>query len=55
MIEKNVDFAQNHWVCGIFHRPELQITKEHNISETGSVNVFTKTEEDTYSVASITF
>jgi hypothetical protein len=45
--------TQNHWVCGLVHRPEFYVTWEHDVSETGSVSVFKWREGDTYSVASL--
>jgi hypothetical protein len=47
------------WKTGItgsvdfVHRPELEITGKHNVSETGSVSVFRRREGDTYSVGSL--
>jgi hypothetical protein len=34
-------------------RPEFEITRKHNVSETGSVSVFRRGEGDTYCVGSL--
>jgi hypothetical protein len=39
--------TQNHWVDFV-HRPEFRITRQHNVSENGSVSVFRWGEGDTY-------
>jgi hypothetical protein len=46
--------TQNHRFMGSVHHPELYITWEHNISETGSVSILRLGEGDNYSVGSLT-
>jgi hypothetical protein len=40
---------QNHFV----YRPEFQITRKHNVSETGFIFVFRSVQGDTYTVGSL--
>jgi hypothetical protein len=52
MVLTTVYNTQNRWVSGL--RPSSGIiTRKHNVSETGSVSVFMRGEEDTYFVGSI--
>jgi hypothetical protein len=43
---------QNYRVYVAFHSPEFWIIIKHNVSEKGSVSVFSSAEVDTYSVGS---
>jgi hypothetical protein len=45
--------TQNYWVFGLFPSSGIIGTREHNISETGSVSVLRSAWEDTYSVGSL--